>query len=328
MKFGLWFEPEMISENSNLFREHPEWAIQTPGRSLTPGRQQLVLNMANPDVRDNLFQQISKILNQVPIDYIKWDMNRHLTEVYALHLPGQAQGQVAHRYTLGVYALMERLTKAYPHILFESCSGGGGRFDLGILAYMPQTWTSDNTDAVERLKIQYGTSMMVPQHTMGAHVSAVPNHQTQRVTPLATRAQVAYFGDFGYELDLTKLPKEELESIRQQVNFYKRHRALFQFGRFSRLLSPFQDNLTAWMVVSPEQDQAMVLLAQTLTQAAMPLQVLKLQDLRPERRYQVKSEEQEFVATGAELMQVGFYVFPQLVGDYASRLYHVKALVD
>jgi len=223
---------------------------------------------------------------------------------------------------------MERLTKAYPHILFESCSGGGGRFDLGILAYMPQTWTSDNTDAVERLKIQYGTSMMVPQHTMGAHVSAVPNHQTHRVTPLATRAQVAYFGDFGYELDLTKLPKEELESIRQQVNFYKQHRALFQFGRFSRLLSPFQDNLTAWMVVSPEQDQAMVLLAQTLTQAAMPLQVLKLQDLCPERRYQVKSEEQEFVATGAELMQVGFYVFPQLVGDYASRLYHVKALVD
>ena len=328
MKFGLWFEPEMISENSNLFREHPEWAIQTPGRSLTPGRQQLVLNMANPDVRDNLFQQISKILNQVPIDYIKWDMNRHLTEVYALHLPGQAQGQVAHRYTLGVYELMERLTNAYPYILFESCSGGGGRFDLGILAYMPQTWTSDNTDAVERLKIQYGTSMMVPQHTMGAHVSAVPNHQTHRVTPLATRAQVAYFGDFGYELDLTKLPKEELESIRQQVNFYKRHRALFQFGRFSRLLSPFQDKLTAWMVVSPEQDQAMVLLAQTLTQAAMPLQVLKLQDLCPERRYQVKSEEQEFVATGAELMQVGFYVFPQLEGDYASRLYHVKALVD
>ena len=205
MKFGLWFEPEMISKDSDLHRAHPDWVLSVPGRPRSLSRQQHVLDFSRADVRDHIYQQMTAILDRVPIDYIKWDMNRNMTEVYSLLLDPEMQGEVSHRYILGLYEFMEKLTQAYPHILFESCSGGGGRYDAGMLYYMPQTWTSDNTDPIARLKIQYSTSLVYPISTMGAHVSAIPNHQTGRETSLDIRGYVAMSGVLGYELDLTTL---------------------------------------------------------------------------------------------------------------------------
>ena len=326
MQFGLWFEPEMVSEQSELFKAHPDWAIQAPGRSKTFGRHQYVLDMSRLEVVDNIFEQICQILDRVPLDYIKWDMNRHLTEIYSLALPANQQGEVAHRFVLGVYDLMQRVTSRYPQILFESCSGGGGRFDWGILAYMPQTWTSDNTDAVARLKIQYGTSLYASPNTMGAHVSAVPNHQTKRMTSLAMRAAVAYMGDLGYELDVTQLDDAEKAEIAQQISLYKQHRRIFQQGIYTRLMSPFEHNLTAWMVHTADKQHAIVSVYQVLTEASLPLQVIKVPNLDPQQLYSVSAGQQTFEATGAELAQIGFYLFPQLEGDYASRLYFIQAI--
>ena len=289
MQFGLWFEPEMISEDSELYRQHPDFALHTPGRAKSYGRNQYVLDMSRSDVQDHIYHQMVAVIEQTGLNYIKWDMNRHLSEVYSSAFPYDQQGEIVHRYMLGVYALMSRITSRYPEILFESCSGGGGRFDLGILAYMPQVWTSDNSDAVARLKIQYGTSLMVPTNAMGAHVSAVPNHQTGRKTPLASRAAVAFYGAFGYELDFTKLTKSEQFEIKDQVAFYKNHRTLFQQGTFHRLLSPFEadGNLTAWSLTNDSQTESMVMVFQVLRKASQPLQVLKLEGLKSECQYRV-----------------------------------------
>ncbi len=218
MKFGLWFEPEMISKNSDLYRTHPEYVLRIPERVMTPSRDQYVLDFSRPEVVDNIFDQMVAILDNVPIDYIKWDMNRHLTEVYSTALPADRQGEVAHRYMLGVYDLANRLTSRYPQILFEGCSGGGGRFDAGMLYYFPQSWTSDNTDPIERLKIQYGTTLSYPVSSMTAHVSASPNHQTGRKTSLKVRGDVATAGVFGYELNLAKL--SDAEKVRLKIKFH------------------------------------------------------------------------------------------------------------
>jgi alpha-galactosidase len=258
MKFGLWFEPEMVSERSRLFSAHPDWAIGAPGRPRTEGRHQYVLDMSRPEIVDHLFESVAAILRNAPISFVKWDMNRNITEPYGRSLPPDRQGEFFHRYILGVYDLYQRLTSAFPDVLFESCAGGGGRFDPGILAFAPQGWTSDDTDAFERLKIQWGTSLCYPLSSMGAHVSAVPNHQVGRLAPLATRAAVAFFGVFGYELDAASLSTQDRAEVAAQIAFYKTHRELFQRGRFLRLLSPFEGNWTAWMVASMDSRKAIV----------------------------------------------------------------------
>ena len=258
LKFGLWFEPEMVNKDSDLYRVHPDWILQTPDRAVSHGRFQYVLDFSRPEVVDCIYEMMAKILSHAKVSYVKWDMNRSISECWSAALPADQQGEVFHRYILGVYDLYERLTSAFPEVLFESCASGGARFDPGMLYYAPQAWTSDDTDAVERLKIQYGSSYGYPIVSMGSHVSMCPNHQLNRNTPLHTRANVAYFGTFGYELDLNRLTPEEQEEVKKQIRFMKDHRELIQFGDFYRLQSPFENNETAWMVVSPDRRQALV----------------------------------------------------------------------
>lgn len=321
MKFGLWFEPEMISKDSDLHRAHPDWVLSIPGRPRSLSRQQHVLDFSRKDVREHIYQQMVSILDRVPVDYIKWDMNRNMTEVYSLLLEPSMQGEVSHRYILGLYEFMENLTSAYPHILFESCSGGGGRYDAGMLYYMPQTWTSDNTDAIARLKIQYSTSFVYPTSTMGAHVSAIPNHQTERNTSLEIRGNVAMSGVLGYELDLTKLTEEEKVIISNQVEFYKEHRKLLQFGTLIRLKSPYEENDVAWMFVSENQKEAIVFYFRVLTEASAAYITLKLAGLNPNENYKISNQ----VISGDELMNIGMYLDPHLEGDYATQSFVLKA---
>ena len=321
MKFGLWFEPEMISKDSDLHRAHPDWVLSVPGRPRSLSRQQHVLDFSRADVRDHIYQQMTAILDRVPIDYIKWDMNRNMTEVYSLLLDPEMQGEVSHRYILGLYEFMEKLTQAYPHILFESCSGGGGRYDAGMLYYMPQTWTSDNTDPIARLKIQYSTSLVYPISTMGAHVSAIPNHQTGRETSLDIRGNVAMSGVLGYELDLTTLSEEEKVLIVKQVDFYKEHRQLLQFGDFVRLKSPYEENEVAWMFVSKDKKEAIVFYFRVLVEASAPYVTLKLAHLDETLEYQIANH----VISGDALMNIGMYIDPKLHGDYATQAFILKA---
>ena len=321
MKFGLWFEPEMISKDSDLHRAHPDWVLSVPGRPRSLSRQQHVLDFSRADVRDHIYQQMTAILDRVPIDYIKWDMNRNMTEVYSLLLDPEMQGEVSHRYILGLYEFMEKLTQAYPHILFESCSGGGGRYDAGMLYYMPQTWTSDNTDPIARLKIQYSTSLVYPISTMGAHVSAIPNHQTGRETSLDIRGNVAMSGVLGYELDLTTLSEEEKALIVKQVDFYKEHRQLLQFGDFVRLKSPYEENEVAWMFVSKDKKEAIVFYFRVLVEASAPYVTLKLAHLDETLEYQIANH----VISGDALMNIGMYIDPKLHGDYATQAFILKA---
>ena len=321
MKFGLWFEPEMISKDSDLHRAHPDWVLSVPGRPRSLSRQQHVLDFSRADVRDHIYQQMTAILDRVPIDYIKWDMNRNMTEVYSLLLDPEMQGEVSHRYILGLYEFMEKLTQAYPHILFESCSGGGGRYDAGMLYYMPQTWTSDNTDPIARLKIQYSTSLVYPISTMGAHVSAIPNHQTGRETSLDIRGNVAMSGVLGYELDLTTLSEEEKVLIVKQVDFYKEHRQLLQFGDFVRLKSPYEENEVAWMFVSKDKKEAIVFYFRVLVEASAPYVTLKLAHLDETLEYQIANH----VISGDALMNIGMYIDPKLHGEYATQAFVLKA---
>ncbi|MFR0554257.1 alpha-galactosidase [Loigolactobacillus coryniformis subsp. coryniformis] len=305
LKFGLWFEPEMINKDSQLYREHPDWLIHTPQRQDHHGRNQFVLNFSMPAVVDNIFNQMSAIIDESKLDYIKWDMNRPLTDVYDSHLDFSQQGEVFHRYVLGVYRLYDMLTTKYPNVLFESCSSGGGRFDPGLLYYAPQTWTSDDSDAIERLKIQYGTSMLYPISSMGAHVSIIPNHQTNRLTPLETRGNVAFFGSFGYELDLNQLTDKEINVVKSQVSFYKKYRSVLHNGTFYRLLSPFNnDEQTAWMVVSPDKKIAIVAHYKTLNQVNRSYQRLKLKGLNATFEYELDNS----MYTGCELMNAGLII--------------------
>jgi len=323
MQFGLWFEPEMISPESELYRAHPDWCLHVPERHRTTAREQLILDLSRADVREYIVKAVSDVLASAPIAYVKWDMNRNMTEIGSALLPPERQRETAHRYMLGLYEVLERITAAFPHILFESCSGGGGRFDPGMLYYMPQTWTSDNTDAVSRLKIQYGTSIVYPVSTMGAHVSAVPNHQVGRFTSLETRGNVALSGNFGYELDLTKFTEEEKRTVSAQVALYKEIRHLLQFGDFYRLLSPFEGNDTAWMFVSKDKTEAFVVYVSVLKEPYSPLSRFRLKGLDPERNYRMA--EDEFVYGGDELLYAGLPV-PQFHGDFASRVYRFRAV--
>ena len=312
MRFGLWFEPEMVNRDSDLYRAHPDWLLQTPGRTPSHGRNQFVLDFSRPEVVDRVHAMMADILSGAKVSYVKWDMNRSITEAYSTALPPDRQGEVFHRYILGVYDLYERLTSAFPHVLFESCASGGGRFDPGMLYYAPQAWTSDDSDAAERLKIQYGTSFCYPVVSMGAHVSAVPNHQVNRATPLSTRANVAYFGTFGYELDLNRLTSEEREQVRAQIAFMKEHRDVIQFGDFYRLLSPFQGNYTAWMAVSPDRRTALVGWYKTLNEVNGPFRRLRLRGLDPALCYTVDGTSAHY---GDELMEVGLVTTDSSAGE-------------
>ncbi|HEX7056061.1 MAG TPA: alpha-galactosidase [Bacilli bacterium] len=322
MRFGLWFEPEMISEDSELYRKHPDWCLHVPGRTRSTGRNQLVLDFSREDVCDAITRMVSDVLASAPISYVKWDMNRHMTEVGSATLPPERQRETAHRYMLGLYRVLENITSAFPHVLFESCSGGGGRFDPGMLYYMPQTWTSDNTDAVSRILIQYGTSMVYPASAMGAHVSAVPNHQLHRVTSLQTRGHVASSGNFGYELDLTKMTEEEQQLVKQQVAFYKEVRRLVQFGDFYRLLNPYDGPDAAWMFVSEDRREAFVAYFRLLAAANPPFGYLRLKGLDPNVRYRVNGSPDAF--GGDELMYAGLNI-PELNGDFQSVIWRLQA---
>ncbi|WP_374718466.1 alpha-galactosidase [Parageobacillus toebii] len=321
MRFGLWLEPEMVSVDSELYRKHPDWCLHVPNRPRSEGRNQLVLDYSRKEVCDYIIQVISNVLASAPISYVKWDMNRHMTEIGSAALPPERQRETAHRYMLGLYRVMEEITSRFPYILFESCSGGGGRFDPGMLYYMPQTWTSDNTDAVARLKIQYGTSLVYPISAMGAHVSAVPNHQVHRITSLEMRGHVAMSGNFGYELDLTKLSEEEKAIVKQQVAFYKDIRRLVQFGTFYRILSPFEGNETAWMFVSEDKSEAFVAYFRVLAEANAPLSFLRLKGLDPNKDYEIIGSGE--VYGGDELMYAGLNV-PRRRGDFISVIWRLK----
>lgn len=333
MKFGLWFEPEMANKDSRLYREHPDYLIHTPGRRDSHGRYQYVLDFSRKEVVDYIYGMMAKILRDAKVSYVKWDMNRSITECYSGSLPADRQGEVFHRYILGVYDLYERLTGEFPEILFESCASGGARFDPGMLYYAPQAWTSDDTDAAERLKIQYGTSLCYPISSMGSHVSMTPNHQLLRNTPLHTRANVAYFGTFGYELDLNRLTEEEREEVKGQVAFMKKYRRLLQFGTFYRLSNPFEKNVTAWMVVSEDRRTALVGYYRVLNQVNAPYSRLQLQGLSPELCY--VNEEDHTEHYGDELMNLGLITSDDTVGqfpaeemkstDFESRIYVLKA---
>lgn len=324
MQFGLWFEPEMISADSKLYRQHPDYALTIDNREMTPSRDQYVLDFSRDEVVDNIFNQICQILDTVKIDYIKWDMNRHLTEVYSHALNNTQQGEVYHRYMLGVYDLAERLVTKYPDILFEGCSGGGGRFDAGMLYYFPQSWTSDNTDPIARLKIQYGTSLAYPLSSMTAHVSASPNHQTGRQTSLAMRAGVAFAGVLGYELDLSKLTDDELKIIAMQIAFYQKHWQLLQYGDFKRIKSPFEENEVAWEFVSANQEEVMLFNYRILSEAQPSFSITKLTGLKDNYLYQETTTHHQYY--GDELMNVGLYDAPVAKQDFTVTIKHFKKI--
>lgn len=372
---GIWVEPEMVSVDSDLYRAHPDWAVQLNNRAPSFGRNQLILDFTRPDVRQYVIDQLRQLFNTARFAYCKWDMNRNFSDIFSNYLETEQQNEFAHRYVLGLYEVLETLTKEYPKMLFESCSSGGNRFDLGMLYYMPQVWTSDNTDPIERIKIQYGTSYAYPLSTMGAHVSQAPHHQTLRRTPLETRFNVAAFGILGYELDLSLLTRVEKNMIKNQVAFYKEHRRLFQFGKFYRLKNPFENNQSLWMVVSEDMKEAMVGYYQTLHEPNYKVEKFKLKGLNPKKTYRVNVkpqwidlhemgdlaskalpikmkargvifallsqyvplhiEKEQLDYTGSILMHdgitpkqqfsgTGYNELIRLVGDFGSRIYHIK----
>ncbi|MEH7332411.1 alpha-galactosidase [Neobacillus drentensis] len=321
MKFGLWVEPEMVSPDSDLYRKHPDWCLHVPGRNRTLSRNQLILDLSRADVCDYIIETLTSIFTSARISYVKWDMNRNMTEVGSAGLPPERQQETAHRYMLGLYRILETLTTRFPHILFESCSGGGGRFDPGMLYYMPQTWTSDDTDAVERLKIQYGTSIVYPAITMGAHVSDVPNHQVGRVTPLTMRCHVAMAANFGFELNIDKLSSPDKQVVTEQINLYHQIKDLVCFGDLFRLLSPFEGMDTAWMYVAPNKEKAVVFYYKTLAEPNPPFMRLKLCGLHPSMKYRIDEGLNEYY--GDELMKIGIRL-PLIKHDYASFIFQLK----
>lgn len=323
MKFGIWFEPEMVSEDSNLYREHPEWAIQIIGRELTQGRAQYVLDYSNAEVREYVYGMLRSILDSANIEYVKWDMNRQLTEVGSTTLPRKRQRELWHRYVLGVYELMNRLTTDYPQLLLENCSGGGARFDPAMLYFSPQIWTSDDTDAIERLKIQYGTSMCYPVSAMGAHVSDCPNHAVGRVTPFDTRGDVALVGTFGYELDVTRISEEDRNRIPAQIAKFHRFNPLVRTGDQYRLGNPFSDDsYDAWMFVAKDKSEALFTFVRILATANMPSITVKLHGLAPDRRY--LCEETGQVLSGKAWEKCGIII--GVNRDFTSQTFYLKAI--
>ncbi len=317
MQFGLWFEPEMVSPDSDLYRAHPDWCLHVDGRDRTECRNQLILDMGRKEVEDYIIDIVSSVLRSAPISYVKWDMNRNMTEGFSSVLPAEKRMESQHRYMLGLYRVLEEITSAFPEVLFESCSGGGGRFDCGMLYYMPQTWTSDDTDARERTRIQYGTSLIYPCSAMGAHVSAVPNHQTGRITSFQTRCDVAMGGNFGFELDLSKQTEEDLATAKKAVDMVKKLRATMQQGVYTRLLNPFEnEGRAAWQFTD---DKTVIVCVYVDHQQPNPQpHRVKLAGLDAEALY--VDEEHGITASGAALMNLGL-IMPSHGGDYATKVY-------
>lgn len=313
VQFGLWIEPEMVSEDSDLYRSHPEWVLQIPGKKPVRGRNQLVLDFANPCVVQYIYEKISRVLQQGEIDYVKWDMNRSLADIYSANTTNQ--GKVFYDYMMGVYRLLDLLTSRFSDVLWEGCSGGGGRFDLGMLYYTPQIWCSDNTDAVDRIRIQYGTSFGYPLSVMGSHVSASPNHQTGRETTIHTRGVVAMTGAFGYELDLGKLNQEEKEEVKKQITMYRKIAPLIQNGTYYRLSNPFVEEYGAWMVVDEEQRNALLSIVVLNIHGNMPVIYVKPEGLDAAAQYRDSDTGKVYV--GEALMAYGFPI-PLEMGDYKA----------
>ena len=323
LKFGLWLEPEMISKNSELYKKHPDWCIHVHGRLRSEARHQFVLDLSRDDVCEYIIESVSRVLNSAPISYVKWDMNRNMTEIGSTFLSSERQRETAHRYMLGLYKILEVITMRFPDVLFESCAGGGGRFDPGMLYYMPQIWASDDTDAIERINIQFGTSMVYPTSTIGCHVSAVPNHQVERMTSIETRGTVAMFGNFGYELDVTNLTEEEEIEISNQINLYKEIREVINFGRIYRLISSVEDNEAAWMNISEDNKNIIVSYVRKMSEPNVIFKRLKLIGLDENSKYRIKGSETIF--GGDELMYIGLNV-PVLKGDYASKQWIIEKI--
>ncbi|WP_086347805.1 alpha-galactosidase [Candidatus Enterococcus clewellii] len=321
LKFGLWLEPEMISENSQLYRQHPDWAIQVPNRKPQSVRHQYVLDLTKNDVQNYLIQTIDELLVNHPIDYIKWDMNRNITDNYSSTLSPERQPEFSHRYILGLYHVLEEITKRHPKVLFESCAGGGGRFDLGMLYYTPQIWTSDDTDPIARLSIQQGTSLIYPPVTMGGHISASPNHQVGRYTPLASRAAVAQQGNFGLELDLMKLTATEKQKLSAIIAQYKKDRQTLQFGRQIRLAVYDPKNEVAWQKINDQTGASIVTHINCLSKPNTIPKRLKLLGLEPHAHYQID----RVVRTGAELMSIGLAV-PRPSEDFFATQWRLEKI--
>ena len=323
MKFGIWFEPEMISPDSQLYKEHPDWAIAVPGRTPSRGRNQYVLDLSRREVLEHTYNSVASILRSANIEYVKWDMNRQLSDFGSYGLPADRQGELAHRYVLAVYELQDRLTKEFPHLLLENCSGGGARFDPGMLYYSPQIWCSDDTDAIERLMIQEGTSMIFPLSTMGAHVSVCPNHTVGRVTPFETRGYVALAGTFGYELDITKIPQEDQKMVPQQVAMYHKYNDLVRRGDYYRVAS-YQENhlFDCYGVVSKDKEEALFTFVQVLNRPNCHSRRIRLKGLDPQKNYRIEGD--DVVYAGDTLMQAG-YNMQNPWGDFKGRLLHLIA---
>lgn len=323
MKFGIWFEPEMISPDSELYREHPDWAIAVPGREPGRARNQYVLDLSRKEVREHTYESIARILRSANIEYVKWDMNRPLSDIGGAGLSPDRQGELFHRYVLGVYELQERMITEFPHLLLENCSGGGARFDPGMLYYSPQIWCSDDTDAIERLSIQEGTAMIYPLSTMGAHVSDCPNHTVGRTTPFETRGYVALAGTFGYELDVTKIPKEDREQIPEQVRMYHKYNDLVREGDYYRIASySVNHEYDCYMVVSEDKKEALVTFVQVLNRPNFKSRKIKLKGLSKEFDYAIEGEER--VYAGDTLMNAGILI-ENPWGDFKGRLIHLTA---
>lgn len=321
LKFGLWFEPEMISPDSDLYRAHPDWCLHVDGRARVEMRNQLILDLSRKEVQDYIIESVSAVLESARIEYVKWDMNRNMTEPFSGAQTPARQKETQHRYMLGLYRVLEEITARFPEILFESCSGGGGRFDPGMLYYMPQTWTSDDSDAVERMFIQYGTSFVYPPCAMGAHVSAVPNHQTGRTTAMQTRGDVALGGNFGFELDLSQLSDADAETVRRLIEREKQVRTLVRTGEFTRLLSPFDHPYAAWQFRARDNSEALICAYRLMTRPATPHLLLRASGLDESAVYM---DDDGNTCSGAALTRYGLWL--HLPGDFTSKVIHLRRI--
>ena len=321
LKFGLWFEPEMISPDSDLYRAHPDWCLHVDGRARVEMRNQLILDLSRKEVQDYIIESVSAALESARIEYVKWDMNRNMTEPFSGAQTPERQKETQHRYMLGLYRVLEEITARFPEILFESCSGGGGRFDPGMLYYMPQTWTSDDSDAAERMFIQYGTSFVYPPCAMGAHVSAVPNHQTGRTTAMQTRGDVALGGNFGFELDLSQLSDADAETVRRLIEREKQVRTLVRTGEFTRLLSPFDHPYAAWQFRARDNSEALICAYRLMTRPATPHLLLRPSGLDESAVYM---DDDGNTCSGAALTRYGLWL--HLPGDFTSKVIHLRRI--
>ena len=326
LKFGLWIEPEMTNKDSDLYRAHPDWLLAEQGKRICHSRTQYVLDFSKKEVREYIGDMLENLLAEVPVSYIKWDMNRSLMAAYSAKLPRDRQGELRHRYVLGLYKVLEAVTQRFPELLLEGCSGGGGRFDAGMLYYCPQIWCSDNTDAIERLRIQYGTSFGYPMSSVSAHVSVCPNHQNHRVTPFKTRGICAMQGTFGYELDLSKMTDEEKKMAGEQIAFFKEHGRLFQFGDYYRLTSPFENrDYTVWEYAAQDGSEACMSVVYTDMYANAASEIVKWKGLDPKKVYQMQLDgEDAGNFSGAALMHAGI-LLPLPEQNYDAFQIYLKA---